>query len=290
DFISSVSKQIGKTILVDPSVQGSISVRSFDNFNDAEYYQFFLSVLDIYGYTVVTLDNGLLKVVRSAALKTAPGELLESSQPALGDEFITRVVSLKNVPARDLAPLLRQMMEGGGIGNVVHYDPSNVLLITGKANMVNRILEVVKRVDVIGTQERELVKLRYASAVDLSEVINNLLREESKENPTQILLPKIVADKRTNALLISGPDNVRQRLKSLVYKLDIEQTNLGNTRVFYLQYAKASKIVEVLTGVSAKLSEDKQSSPQSVSSGPSDVSITADEQTNSIVITADQST
>lgn len=290
DFISSVSKQTGKTILVDPSVQGSISVRSFDNFNEAEYYQFFLSVLDIYGYTVVTLDNGLLKVVRSAALKTAPGELLESSQPALGDEFITRVVSLKNVPARDLAPLLRQMMEGGGIGNVVHYDPSNVLLITGKANMVNRILEVVKRVDVIGTQERELVKLRYASAVDLSEVINNLLREESKENPTQILLPKIVADKRTNALLISGPDNVRQRLKSLVYKLDIEQTNLGNTRVFYLQYAKASKIVEVLTGVSAKLSEDKQSSPQSVSSGPSDVSITADEQTNSIVITADQST
>ncbi|MBV7407267.1 type II secretion system protein GspM [Enterobacter sp. ENT03] len=112
DFISSVSKQIGKTILVHPSVQGSISVRSFDNFNEAEYYQFFLSVLDIYGYTAVTLDNGLLKVVRSAALKTAPGVLLECSQPAVGDESITRVVSLKNVPARDLAPLLRQMMEG----------------------------------------------------------------------------------------------------------------------------------------------------------------------------------
>ncbi|MBC2612990.1 type II secretion system secretin GspD [Citrobacter braakii] len=290
EFITSVSKQMGKTILIDPSVQGKISVRSFDSFNEEEYYQFFLSVLDIYGYSVITLDNGLLKVVRSTTLKTAPGKVLAQSQPAVGDEFITRVVALKNVPVRDLAPLLRQMMDSGGIGNVVHYDPSNALLITGKANIVNRILEVVKRVDVIGTQERELIKLRYASAVDLSDVINSLIREESKENPTQILLPKIVADKRTNALLISGPDNVRQRMKSLIAKLDIEQTTQGNTRVFYLKYAKATKIVEVLTGVSTKLTEDKQSSSQSVATPSRDVSINADEQTNSVVITADQST
>ena len=288
EFIAAVSKSTGKTILVEPSVQGNISVRSYDNFSEEEYYQFFLSVLDIYGFSVINLDNGLVKVVRSASIKTAPGQIKDAATPAIGDEFITRVVSLQNVPVRELAPLLRQMMDSGGIGNVVHYDPSNVLLITGKANVVNRILEVIKRVDVNGTQEREVLKLHYASAVDLAEVINNLVREESKEHQTQILLPKIVADKRTNALVISGPVKVRNKLKSLVSRLDVEQNSQGNTRVFYLKYAKAAKLVEVLTGVSEKISDDKTSSPEA-SSGREDVSITADEQTNSVVITADQS-
>ena len=58
EFITSVSKQMGKTILIDPSVQGKISVRSFDSFNEEEYYQFFLSVLDIYGYSGITPGNG----------------------------------------------------------------------------------------------------------------------------------------------------------------------------------------------------------------------------------------
>ena len=288
EFIAAVSKNTGKTILVEPSVQGNISVRSYDNFNEEEYYQFFLSVLDIYGFSVINLDNGLVKVVRSASLKTAPGEFKDTATPSVGDEFITRVVSLQNVPVRELAPLLRQMMDSGGIGNVVHYDPSNVLLITGKANVVNRILEVIKRVDVNGTQEREVLKLRYAPAEELAEVINNLVREESKENPTQILLPKIVADKRTNALVVSGPVKVRNKLKSLISRLDVEQSSQGNTRVFYLKYAKATKIVEVLTGVSEKIATDKKSSSQG-SSGREDVSINADEQTNSVVITADQS-
>ncbi|MDX6040019.1 type II secretion system secretin GspD [Scandinavium lactucae] len=288
EFIAAVSKNTGKTILVEPSVQGNISVRSYDNFNEEEYYQFFLSVLDIYGFSVVNLDNGLVKVVRSASLKTAPGEIKDTATPSVGDEFITRVVSLQNVPVRELAPLLRQMMDSGGIGNVVHYDPSNVLLITGKANVVNRILEVIKRVDVNGTQAREVLKLHYASAVDLAEVINNLVREESKESPTQILLPKIVADKRTNSLVISGSEKIRKKLKSLVSRLDVEQSTQGNTRVFYLKYAKAAKIVEVLTGVSEKIATDKKSSSQG--SNREDVSINADEQTNSVVITADQST
>jgi general secretion pathway protein D len=289
EFVDTVSKNLGKTILIDPSVQGTISVRSYDIFSDAEYYQFFLSVLDIYGYSIVTLDNGLLKVVRSAALKTAPGALADAARPGIGDEIVTRVISLKHVPVRELAPLLRQMIDGGSVGNVVHYDPSNVLLLTGKASTVNRLIEVVKRVDVMGTQDRQIIPLKFASAVDLAEVLNNMVREESKEQPSQLLLPKIVADKRTNALIVSGPESVRARIVTLVQKLDNDRINQGNTRVFYLKYAKANKLAEVLTGVSAKLTEGKESAPQAATTGSNDkLSITADEQTNSLVITADQ--
>lgn len=103
-----------------------------------EYYQFFLSVLDLYGLSVIPMDNGMVKVVRSSVARTAGAPLADSKNPGKGDEIITRVVRMENVPVRELAPLLRQLNDATGIGNVVHFEPSNVLLLTGKASVVNR--------------------------------------------------------------------------------------------------------------------------------------------------------
>ena len=162
-FVEIVGQHLGKTILIDPSVQGTISVRSNDTFSQQEYYQFFLSILDLYGYFVITLDNGFLKVVRSANVKTSPGMIADSSRPGVGDELVTRIVPLENVPARDLAPLLRQMMDAGSVGNVVHYEPSNVLILTGRASTINKLIEVIKRVDVIGTEKQQIIHLEVSS-------------------------------------------------------------------------------------------------------------------------------
>lgn len=290
-FVEIVGQHLGKTILIDPSVQGTISVRSNDTFSQQEYYQFFLSILDLYGYSVITLDNGFLKVVRSANVKTSLGMIADSSRPGVGDELVTRIVPLENVPARDLAPLLRQMMDAGSVGNVVHYEPSNVLILTGRASTINKLIEVIKRVDVIGTEKQQIIHLEYASAEDLAEILNQLISEShGKSQMPALLSAKIVADKRTNSLIISGPEKARQRITSLLKSLDVEESEEGNTRVYYLKYAKATNLVEVLTGVSEKLKDEKGNSRKPSSTSAMDnVAITADEQTNSLVITADQS-
>ncbi|HCD7428395.1 TPA: type II secretion system secretin GspD [Citrobacter werkmanii] len=289
-FVNIVGQNMGKTILIDPDVKASISVRSNDTFNEDEYYQFFLSVLDLYGFSIITLDNGLLKVVRSEQVKTMPGRLISGTKPGKGDELVTRIVSLENVPARVLSPLLRQMLDGGKVGNVVHYEPSNALIITGKASTVNRLLEVVKRVDVMGDAKEQVFTLKYASATDLADVLNDLARENGKEAKPATLLTRIVADKRSNALIVSGSDRARARMAQLISRLDTQDQGEGNTRVWYLKYAKADKLVEVLTGVTQKMKDEKSSaSKSSASSSNNDISITADEQTNSLVITADQS-
>lgn len=287
EFIDTVSSHIGKTILIDPAVQGTISVRSYDTFDDAEYYQFFLSVLDVYGYSVVTLDNGLLKVVRSASLKNAPGTVTDNTRPGKGDEIITRIVTLNYVPARDFAPLLRQMSVGSSVGNVVHYEAANALMLTGKASLVNQLLEIIRKVDVAGDQQHQLITLHHASASELAEVISTLIREETRDKPTQRLIPKLVADKRTNTLIISGPAHLRKRITSLIASLDKKQQNQGNTRVFYLKYAKTNKLVETLTGISGKLKSEQKGNVTSPGAVNPDISITADEQTNSLVITAE---
>ena len=70
EFINTVGKNLGKTIIVDPSVRGTINVRSYDLLNEEQYYQFFLSVLDVYGFAVVPMPNGILKVVKAQNAKT----------------------------------------------------------------------------------------------------------------------------------------------------------------------------------------------------------------------------
>lgn len=287
EFIDTVSRNLNKTILVDPSVQGTVSVRTYNVLSEEEYYQFFLSVLDLYGLSVIPMDNGMVKVVRSSVARTAGVPVADSKNPGKGDEIITRVVRMENVPVRELAPLLRQLNDASGIGNVVHFEPSNVLLLTGKASVVNRLVDLVERVDRSGMQRREIVPLRYASAKELSDMLNNLNNEEQKGQNAPQLATKVVADDETNSLVISGTEDARARTRSLIGQLDREQNNEGNTRVFYLKYANASKVVPVLTGIGEQL-KDKAGAPKSktASTSSSDLNITADESTNSLVITA----
>jgi len=286
EFIDTVSRNLNKTILVDPSVQGTVSVRTYNVLTEEEYYQFFLSVLDVYGLSVIPMDNGMVKVVRSSVARTAGVPVADANDPGKGDEIITRVVRMENVPVRELAPLLRQLNDASGIGNVVHFEPSNVLLLTGRASVVNRLVDLVERVDRSGVQRREIVPLRYASAKALSEMLNNLNNEEQKGQNAPQLATKVVADDQTNSLIISGPEDARARTRSLVGQLDREQNNEGNTRVFYLKYANASKVVPVLTGIGEQLKDKAGAAKGKTPSASSDLNITADEATNSLVITA----
>lgn len=305
EFINTVGKNLGKTIIVDPSVRGTINVRSYDLLNEEQYYQFFLSVLDVYGFAVVPMPNGILKVVKAQNAKTSSIPVADETRTGSGDEMVTRVVPVRNVSVRELAPLLRQLNDNAGGGNVVHYEPSNVLLLTGRAAVVNRLVEIVRRVDKVGDENVDVIKLKYASAGEMVRLITALTKND-KNALTNVLTPKVVADERTNAVVISGENQGRQRIVTMIRQLDREQQTQGNTRVFYLKYANAKNLVEVLSGTSKTIQNEKNSASGSMTatgntadsasssgsgSGSSgyngkDLSIVADEQTNALVITA----
>lgn len=290
EFVNIVGRNLEKTIIVDPSVRGKIDVRSYDTLNDEQYYSFFLNVLEVYGYAVVEMDNGVLKVVKSKDAKTSPVPVLGDNDRASGDSVVTQVVAVKNVSVRELSPLLRQLIDNAGAGNVVHYDPANIILITGRAAVVNRLAEIVRRVDQAGDKDIELVELKNASAAEMVRIVEALNKTGEAKNTPEFLQPKLVADDRTNSILISGDPKVRQRLKGLIKQLDVEMATKGNNRVVYLKYAKAEDLVGVLKGVSDNLQANNQNSQQnkSASSKNSDIMISAHAGTNSLVITAPQ--
>ncbi len=299
EFINTVGKNLNKTIIVDPGVRGTINVRSYDLLNEEQYYQFFLSVLDVYGFAVVPMPNGVLKVVKAQNAKTSAIPVADDKRTGIGDEMVTRVVPVRNVSVRELAPLLRQLNDNAGGGNVVHYEPSNVLLLTGRAAVVNRLVEIVRRVDKVGDENVDVIKLKYASASEMVRLITALTKND-KNTLANVLTPKVVADERMNAVVISGENQARQRIVTMIRQLDREQQSQGNTRVFYLKYANAKNLVDVLSGTSKSLQNEKTGSAGAMTTEASasgsgsgstgyngkDLSIVADEQTNALVITA----
>lgn len=288
EFINIVGKNLKKTIIVDPNVRGKISVRSYDLLTEEQYYQFFLNVLQVYEYAVVEMPSGILKVVRSKDAKASNIPVVEGALMN-GDEFITRVVPVYNVPVRELAPILRQLNDQAGGGNVVSHDPSNVMMLTGRAAVVNRLVEIIERVDRAGDEEVEIVKLKFASASEMVRIIESINKSQGKQAGAGAKSdPRVVADDRTNSVIVSGDVKARQRLINLIQRMDQELETSGNTRVIFLNYAKAEDLVKVLQGVSASIQAEEQSSGSSRrGSSNREVSIDAHEDSNSLVITAE---
>ncbi|WP_159739392.1 type II secretion system secretin GspD [Vibrio atypicus] len=286
EFINIVGRNLDKTIIVDPSVRGKVDVRSYDMLTEEQYYSFFLNVLEVYGYAVVEMENGVVKVVKAKDAKTSAIPVVGDGS-VHGDAVVTRVVAVRNVSVRELSPLLRQLNDNAGAGNVVHYDPANIILITGRAAVVNRLADIIKRVDQAGDKEIEVVELDNASAAEMVRIVEALNKTTDTKNTPAFLKPKLVADDRTNSILISGDPQVRQRLRKLIKQLDVEMASKGNNRVVYLKYANAEELVDVLKGVSDNLQAEKSSgSKKGASAQRGEVMIAAHPGTNALVLTA----
>lgn len=291
EFINIVGKNLQKTIIINPNVRGKVNVRSYEMLTEEQYYQFFLNVLQVYGYAIVEMDNNVLKVVRDKDSKQMAIPVVGNEAPGAGDQMVTRVVEVKNVPVRDLSSLLRQFSHQAGGGHVVHYDPANVIMMTGAAATVARLVKIIELVDRAGDQEVEIIKLKYATAAEIVRIIDSLVKGTGgKPDQPTFLIPKVTADERTNSILVSGEPQARNKVKKLIERLDSDLEDSGNTRVFNIRYAKAEDLVKVLKGVSDSLAAAEQkgtkSNARSRSNAGRDISINFHADSNALVITA----
>ncbi|ASM49087.1 general secretion pathway protein D [Pseudoalteromonas espejiana DSM 9414] len=290
EFINIVGKNLNKTVIIDPNVRGKVNVRSYELMDEALYYQFFLNVLEVYGYSAVEMDNGIIKIEKSSDAKKSNVPLITENSTASGDMMITRVVRVKNVSVQELGPLVRQFSDQKDGGHVANFNAANVMMLTGHAASVNRLVEIIRSVDQAGDKRVDIVKLKYATADDVVSVVENIYKDSGKGSVPEFLIPKVVADGRTNSVIVSGEGQARTRAIELIKRLDGELESQGNTKVFYLNYAKAEDLVKVLQGVSKTLAEDGQGTSKTRSTNKNDASIEAHPDSNSLVITAQPDT
>ena len=291
EFINIVGKNLNKTVIIDPNVRGKVNVRSYELMDEKLYYQFFLNVLEVYGYSAVEMDNGIIKIEKSSDAKKSNVPLITEDNQASGDMMVTRVVRVKNVSVQELGPLVRQFSDQKDGGHVANFNAANVMMLTGHAASVNRLVEIIRSVDQAGDKRVDIVKLKFATADDVVSVVENIYKDGGKGSVPEFLIPKVVADGRTNSVIVSGEAQARTRAVELISRLDGELENQGNTKVIYLNYAKAEDLVKVLQGVSKTLAEDAQGgATKTRSRNQNETSIEAHPDSNSLVITAQPDT
>jgi len=237
--------------------------------------------------------------------------------------MVTQVLAVQNINASQLVPVLRPLMPQNAQLSAV--TGANILILSDRASNVNRMMRIIARIDQVGSADIDVIPLQSATAADTARVLTTLLAQTG-EAATGV---KVVADDRSNSILVSGDSNLRLRIRTLVTHLDTPIDTGTTTQVRYLRYSDAEdlagRLKEQLSGSGTsgasstmnKLLERNTTQPQPNAQGntprPSDIAaanaaaanaggaatlslaggtatIWADKATNSLVITAGQRT
>jgi general secretion pathway protein D len=293
-IIEAVSAVTGKNFIVDPRVKAQVTMLSSTPMTPNAFYEAFLSILQVHGFVAVP-SGDTIKIIPDANARQVPANDLPGRVSATSDEIVTQVVAVKNVSAAQLVPILRPLIPQ--YGHLAAYPASNMLIISDRASNVNRIVRIIQRIDQQGDEAVDVVQLQHAGAAEVVRIINSLYTGAGAAGEgAGMPQVKIIADERTNSVLISGETSQRLRLKTLVAHLDTPLQTGGDTQVRYLKYADAEKIAtklrEQIQGIAAAAMPAGAAGGGAAaptlagSGGDKSVAIWAEPQTNALVVTA----
>jgi len=276
-IIEAVGEVTGRNFIIDPRVNGNVTMLSSTPMSPDAFYEAFLSILEVYGF--IAMETGdITKILPNASARQYPGYL--NTDDAAADDIVTQVIQVQNIGAAQLVPILRPLIPQ--YGHLAAHPGSNMLIISDRAMNVERMVRIIRRIDQSNDEDIEVVPLSHASATEIVRVLTALTQAPRADGlPVSTTL---VADSRTNSVLIGGDKSERLRLRVLIAHLDTPLEDGGDTQVRYLRHADAeelsTKLQQHITQQAA--AEGAATSGSSGTGG----SVWADSQTNAIVVNA----
>src|ERR1700733_2522075 len=281
-----VSAATGKNFIIDPRVRAQVTMLSSTPMSPDAFYQAFLSILQVHGFVALPAGK-VIKIVPDANARQYPSNDLPDKVSPSSDEIVTQVIAVKNVNAAQLVPILRPLIPQ--YGHLAAYPASNILIISDRANNVNRLMRIIQRIDQVGDSNVEIIPLQNASATELVRVINSLYQQQTANEGAGGAF-KLVADEHSNSVLLSAEKDTRLRIGVLIAHLDTPMQAGGETQVRYLQNGDAEKIAaklkEQITGVASSAASGPPGAQTPQAQAERGTIIWADPATNALVITA----
>ena len=241
-FIGQIADITGKSFVIDPRVKGKVTVVSTETMNTEAVYELFLSVLQVHGYAAVPAGD-VIMVVQQNSVKQQ-GRDLEVKFAEQSQEVVTKVIMIKNTPALDLVPILRPLV--AKYGHLAGVKSANALIISDHVSNITRIEQIIDRLDKSGSEELEVIQLKEAWVGNVVTMLQSLDPDKvaqgnnSKSGGTGSI--RVVADERSNRLIIKGEKTSRERIRTLIEQLDKPSYFSGSAKVVRLKYADAKKI------------------------------------------------
>ena len=303
EVIKQISKATNRNFIIDSKVSGKVTILSNKMMSKEEAYQAFLSALQVAGFTTVSGPGGVLKIIPLRDAKNFPIPTHVDTTPYT-DSYITRLIKLDSISANDMAEAIKGLISKDG--NLFAYPETNPLVLTDSGTNIDRLMKIIKELDQEGPQQvLEIIPIHYAAAKDIATMVLSLFEEQKKaaggrpgaggglEEMAQV--SKIIADERTNSLIVLASKRSIDKVKELIGRLDakLEEGAEGRIHVHYLKYAKAKDITSVLQNLAG------QASKPGAATGPGqstiiaeleDFKVAADDPTNSLPITSNLKT
>ncbi|MBN2802868.1 MAG: type II secretion system secretin GspD [Deltaproteobacteria bacterium] len=303
--ISGKSFIIGGTV---PKIKATIYAPA--QITAAEAYTTFLSILQVNGLTVIP-SGRYLKIVQVANLVGQKTPIMQNVPD--NDQVITRLQPVSNVDAEDLASLLGRFKSPDG--DITVYAPTNTLIITDYGSSIRRLVRLITLLDVTGSKEQIWVEpVNYASADEIAAKIEEIFdsgstksapaaapakRRRGKNQPaaaapapasadsaSTVNYSKIIADERTNSLIIVASEEGYLRILELVKILDVSVDGEGTLHVRKLQHASADELAKTLSIITKTKNSTAKGNKGAAATNlfEGEIQISADKATNSLVI------
>lgn len=283
-FISQVADITGKSFVVDPRVKGKVNVLSTESMDAGSVYELFLSVLQVHGYAAIPAGEVTL-IIQQNDVKQA-GRDLNTRTGKGSQEMLTKVIPIKNTPALDLVPILRPLV--AKYGHLAGVKAANALIISDHALNISRIEQIIDRLDKTGNEELEVIQLKEAWVGNVVTMLQSLDPGKVTQGKGDTVRTagsiRVVADERSNRLIIKGDKNARERIRTLIEQLDQPSYFSGSAKVLRLQYADATKLAEMIKNLMSGATSDKDEKQVK-----GEVGIHADEDLNALVVRAEPS-
>jgi general secretion pathway protein D len=278
-IIEAVGEVTQKNFIIDPRVSAKVTMLSSTPMTPEAFYEAFLSILQVHGYIAVP-SGDLIKIVPDATARQYAGPMNTSG--AGGDDIVTQVIQVQNVGAAQLVPILRPLIPQ--YGHLAAHPGSNMLIISDRSANVARMVTIIRRIDQSNDEDVEVIRLAHASSAEIVRILTQLTSAPRADGaPVSISL---VADARTNSVLIGGDKSERLRLRTLIAHLDTPIEGGGDTQVRYLRYADAEELATKLQQHFTSQAQATAGQPAGGAAAADNISVWADTQTNAIVVNA----
>ncbi|MGY0218944.1 type II secretion system secretin GspD [Endozoicomonadaceae bacterium StTr2] len=307
EFINQVAAITGETFILDPRIKGgnTVTVISSKPMTREQVYDVFLEVLNANGYTVIPKGK-VMNIIPNTVAKTASAD--NGPQPPRDATMVTRVIELHSVSSVEVIPIIRPLI--AQYGHAAASASSNSIIVSDVADNVDRIQRLVEELDSASNNDYEVIQLKHAWVGDVAKILQETLNTGKGQLPSGL---QVIADERSNRLVVKGNASKRARVRKLAETLDQEGIRKSSTRVVFLRYAEAKNLAEILTEASQSIKDAADAkapatgrTPTRKSRAPApptakgpattqgkglgDVFIKADESQNALIMIADPET
>ncbi|MBR0551020.1 type II secretion system secretin GspD [Sphingomonadaceae bacterium LXI357] len=230
-----ISRLTGRTLILDPQVKGNVTVTSAEPLSPSGVWELFQSVLRANGFAAVRSGRAWRIIPQATAVRDGG----TPSRNASGQEMVTRMIRLANVPSEDAARIVRPLV--ASFGSVEPLKSPNAIVVTDYADNVRRIEILTNQLDSGGGSTFATIKLTNGNAREVANAIQGVMGDDSSA--------RVAADLRSNTVIVRGAPASVAQARAIAARLDEPGGATPITRMFRLNYADAESVTEVLRGV-----------------------------------------